>query len=446
MLGEQERRQSFTSSSVATPYSFGNISSNNWKYAGASSPRVSGGLVTKGQHGSQCAGGTPDPEPRIAEDDPALMINSREPTPARQTSHASAAVASLLWTKSCQLLQSNACFLVIRTGTPGFLQDTGDSHKHHLLKGRGWEIREMSGIIGRGPNDVTKLQRAGTGGIGGRNAAAELVPEDVTEEVFGTWGYRAYTEFHIPWRSWLDSSMLPDPASRSPSLAPSSVNMPPPWTSELTNIPSSKSTFYSIETGPLIAGDLAPQRFEAHTQGCIIRKLDAFPFRSGKSPTWSQASAPEEQFISSPATPGSSTPIQETSPNQPPLTSSTLDSPSPSSFKAKKKKQRKIFILNASSNSVRTRRWSYGVYDSDLLEGGESNPKGMGVVEEQHKQQDNDEGDVGEWETHRKDRDPTPELEVDDYSFQGDDWGYDEAGGWKRRGPTFAGSSRGGVR
>ena len=741
--------------SSATLYSFGSISGNNLKHASISSigagPAPSGtgtggGAATKSQHGSQCTlytGGTLSP--RTAEEDqlqipvsndqlqrtngrlgtpttpspvPGKLIHpgmeifnygtgrphDRHLTPPLQLSRYSGP-------KVVSSFNPTHAFLVTRTGTPGLSQNTSDHHKRRLLKSRGWEIREASGAIRRALNDSTNLQRPRIGGIGGKNAVAELALENVTEEVFGAWGCWANAGSHIPWRHWLDSSMLSatpstssflphihtpilqTPAPRSPSLAPSSINMrpsldsragslpgllhfppDPAYVSLKTNPASSKSTFYSIETGPLISGDFKllkargshagayqsettripisqwkvpyninspstitllnyydsqhnqqhghkaqPQKskkvevwaetsdlrtqffkmdkstytweyrvrpkvkipistgshpshsffaspttqsprtpyppspmtpttpasvpstptgmrsgylwggsvFEREVQKVVkyrseylvlVKEMDGaryivaeyyFP-KSIKSTTVSSVSATSRlrRFMSSPAEPGSSIPTQEASPNQPPLTPSTLDSPSPS-FKTKEKahytnigghqsgillldargvnkvlalnsllltlkreKQRKIITLNASSNYVRARRWGYGAYDNDLLEDGESKPKGMGVAEEHYKREGNednalgigssldpgyhqrhditisvspDESGVGECETLQKDRDPAPELDIDDYSLQGDDWEYDEAEGWKRRGPSFAGSSRGGV-
>jgi len=778
MLGEQGRRQSFASKesvvssntsfqslfgtadvrrpSSATSYSSGRISGNNLKHTGVPSigagesiglaaSDTGGGVVTKSQHGSQRTGGTPDPSPRIAEEDQISVLTSTDdqlqstggrlgtpiatssPIPGKlihpgmeiftgRPPHARHLTPPLQLSRYSGLkvvssFNPTHAFLVTRTGTPGLSQGTADSHKHHLLKSRGWEIREVPGAIRRGPNDNTNLQRAGTGGIGGKNATAELALESVTEEVFGAWGCWANTGFHIPWRCWLDSSilsatpstssffshirtpMLQTPAPRHPSLAPSSVTMQPSLDSRAGSLPgplyfppdpayvslktnpaSSKSTFYSIETGPLISGDfgfpkvrgsqaeayqsetgripisqwkvpyninspstitllnhydsqhnqkhghkprpqkskkvevwaeesnLRTQFFEmdksTYTWEFRVRPKMKVPISTGSHPSDSFFASPTTQsprkpyppsqmtpgapasipskpigmhssylgggssfgrgvqkvvkyrseclvlvkevdgaryivaeyyfpksmksttltpvsatgrlrrFMSSSATPGSSTPIWEASPNQHPPTPSTLDSPSPS-FKAKEKvhytnisryqpgvllldtggvnkvlalnsllltlkreKQRKIVTLNASSNGVRTRRWGYGVYDHDLLEEGESKPKGMGVAEEHHKREGSghealgigssldseylqrhditisvsqDRGDVGEWETLRKDRGPAPEFDVDDYSLQGDDWEYDETEGWKRRGRSFVGSSRGGV-
>lgn len=196
-------------------------------------------------------------------------------------------------------------FFVTRTGTPG-LNPIGDSkhHKPHLLQSRGWEIRDVSGVI-RGPLDVNaNPQRAGTGGIGGKNAAAEVAIENVTDLVFGTWGRWADSGgSHTPWRRSLDSSMYSSAPSntsffsyfrtpvsgslapRTPSLGPSSVNFrpsidsrclpgPPPhippdpaYVSLKTNPASSKSTFYSIETAPPISGDFKfPKARGSHSE------------------------------------------------------------------------------------------------------------------------------------------------------------------------------------
>ncbi|KAF8457398.1 hypothetical protein BGX38DRAFT_1157924, partial [Terfezia claveryi] len=674
---------------------------------------------------SQCNGGTPDPPPRMAEEDQISVLtrvdghlqrsNGQLGTPIARSlpipgklihpgieifnydtgspSHDRHLIPPLQLPRYSgpsvvSSFNPTHAFLVTRTGTPGLSQDTGGSHKHHLLKSRGWEIREVSGAIRRCPNDSSKLQRAGTGGIGGKNAAAELALESVTDEVFGAWGCWVNTGSYSLWRCWFDSSMLPAtpstssllsfirtpvlqaPKPRSPSLAPSSVNMQPfldsragslpgplhfppdpAYVSLKTNPASSKSTFYSIETIPLIStdfkfpkvraepyqsetgripisqwkvpyninspstitllnyydsqhnqqhrhkprpqkskkvevwaqeSDLRTQFFEmdksTYTWEFRVRPQMKVPISTGSHPSYSFSASPVtvgtpasiprgmhssylgrgssfehgvqkvvkyrseclvlvkevdgaryiiaeyyfpksiksttvtpvavtgrlRRFASSPATPGSSTHICEASPNKPPPTPSTLDSPSPS-FKAKEKvhytnigrhqpgillldaravnkvlalnsllltlkreKQWKIVTLNASSDN-RTRQRSYGVYNNDLLEEGESKPKGIGAVEEHHKRKGNghdapgigssldsgypqkhditipvssDGDDAREWETARKHRNPTPEL--DDYSLQGDDWEYDETEGWKRRGPSFAGSSRGG--
>lgn len=739
--------------SSATSYSFGSISGNNLKHAsvsfigtlatgeiiGSVPSDTAGGVVANSQRGSQLNGGTQDPPPRMAEEDQITSVddhlqrsNGRLGTPTTR----SLPVTGKLIHPGIEIFNYDIgrpphdrhfmpplqlprysgptvvssfnpthAFLVTRTGTPGLSRDTGGSHKHHLLKSRGWEIREVSGAIRRCPNDSSKFQRAGTGGIGGKNATAELALESVTDEVFGVWGCWANTGSHSPWRCWLDSLMLPatpstssllshirtpvlqTPKPRSPSLAPSSVDMQPSldsragslagplhfppdpaYVSLKTNPASSKSTFYSIETIPLISTDFRfpkvraepyqsetgripisqwkvpyninspstitllnyydsqhnqqhghkprPQKskkvevwaaesdfrtqfFEMDTSTYTwefrVRPKMKVPISTGSHPSYTLSARPTTQssrkcypplpvtlgtpasipaipigihssylggrsslehgvqkvvkyrseclvlvkevdraryiiaeyyfpktiksttvtpgsvtglrrFTSSPTTPGSSSHIYEASPNQPPPTPSTTDLPSPS-FKAKEKvhytnigrhqpgillldaravnkvlalnsllltlkreKQRKIVTLNASSDGFRTRRWSYGVYDNDLLEEGESKRKEVDSVEENHKREGNghdaleigssldpgylqrhditisvssDGDDVREWETARKHRNPTPEL--DDYSLQGDDWEYDETEGWKRRGHSFAGSSKGGV-
>ena len=724
-----------------TSYSFGSISGNNSKHVGVLSLEAlgsvasgtGGGVVAKSQHGSQCTGRTLDPSSVFTSiGDQPQRTNGPLGTPISPASvpgkliHPGMEILNYgtgnpphnrhlmplprySGLKVVSSFNPTHAFLVTRTGTPGLLQGNGDRGKHRLLKSRGWEIREVSGAIRQGPNVSTNLQRAGTGGIGGKNATAELALENVTEEVFGAWGGWANTGFHIPWRYWLDSSLLPamsstssfishirtppiaqTPVPRTPSLAPSSVivrpsldsragtlsgplNFPPDpaYVSLKTNPASSKSTFYSIETGPLITGDFnfpkirglhaeayqsetgripisqwkVPYNINSPSTITLLNYYDSQhnqqhghkprPQKSKKVEVWAEESnlrtqffemdkstytwefrvrpkmkvpiststPPSHSFFTSPttqssrkscqlspmtlgtpasapstptemhpsylgggsnfgcgvqrvvkyrseclvlvkevdgaryivaeyyfpksiksttvtpvsaagrlgrfmssATPGSFAPIHEAaSPNQPPMTPST---PLPS-FKAKEKvhytnigrhqpgillldargvnkvlalnsllltlkreKQRKIVTLNASSNGVRTRRWGYGVYDNDLLEEGESKPKGLGVAGEHHKREINGhnalgigtsldsentqrhditisvssgEDDMGEWGTLRKDRDPTPELGVDDYSLQGDDWEYDESEGWKRRGPSLIGSSRGEV-
>jgi len=725
--------------SSATSYSVGSISGNNASSSpigalatgetiGFVASGTGGGVATKSLHGGQ---DTRDiPSLRIAEDNqistdgrsgiptssqvpgelvhPGMEIfnydtgrhpHDRHLTPPLQLPNYSGpeAVASFNPTHT---------FLVTRTGTPGLSQNTGSRQKHHLLKSRGWEIREVPGAIRQGPNGSTNLQRAGTGGLGEKNAAAELALENVTEMVFGVWGCWANTGFHIPWRRLPDSTMLPTtpsatstflshirtsvlqtPAPRSPSLAPSSIDMrpsldsragrlpgslhlppDPAYVSLKTNPASSKSTFYSIETGTLISGDFRypkargshAETYQSETGRIPIsqwkvpyninspstitllnydsqhnqqHKHKPKPQKSKKVEVWAEESDPRAQsfamdkstytwefrvrrkmkvpistglpsfysfsatpatqspripyplspatpasapstptgmhlsnlgggsslergvqkvvkyrseclvlvkevdgarcivaeyyfpksmkstaltplstasrlrrFMSS-ATPSSSTPIKETSPNQPPPTPSTLNSLSPSLkgngrvhytnigghqsgillldargvnkvialnsllLTLKREKQRKIATLNVSGNSAWARRWRYGVYDNDLFDEGDSKAKGKGkgVVGEHHKRGDNSHDPFGtggsldsqrhditisvspdghgveEGETLRKERDRTPEFDVEEYSLQGDDWEYDETEGWKRRGPSMVGSSRGGV-
>ncbi|KAF8467369.1 hypothetical protein BDZ91DRAFT_144743 [Kalaharituber pfeilii] len=135
-------------------------------------------------------------------------------------------------------------FFITRTGTPGLNKEIADgkSHRMHLLRSRGWEIRDMSGAIKRGSETGGKYQRVGSGGIGGNNQHAEFILETVTEEVFGSWGSWTDAVSHTPWRQSLDSSML-SPTPSTPSLFShfrSSIppNSPPLIASTPTSRPS----------------------------------------------------------------------------------------------------------------------------------------------------------------------------------------------------------------
>ena len=174
-------------------------------------------------------------------------------------------------------------FFITRMGTPGL--SVGKSHKTHLLKKKGWEIRDASSAIRRGSDISSNFQKAGDV-ILGKNATAELALSSVVQEVFGSWGRWTDTVSHSPWRRSLDTTALSAtpstssffshfraPAPHSPTLTPTSPHLCPSFDARAGNLPgplhgppdptyvslkpspaSSKSTFYSIETSLFASG------------------------------------------------------------------------------------------------------------------------------------------------------------------------------------------------
>ncbi|KAI5811340.1 hypothetical protein DFH27DRAFT_520775 [Peziza echinospora] len=164
----------------------------------------------------------------------------------------------------------STAFLVTRTGTPGI---GGSSTPRSSLRNRGWEIRDVT----QQQQLPARPRRIGTGGVGGRNVAAEAMLDRVTDGIFGSWGAWIDTGSQIsvssssPWRRSLDTptQLSPTPSTSSffahfrdrqqsihqPQALESAASLPPlppdPTYVTLKSHPaSSKSTFYSIETSP----------------------------------------------------------------------------------------------------------------------------------------------------------------------------------------------------
>lgn len=182
-------------------------------------------------------------------------------------------------------------FFVSQAGALGLTQSSSDGKqkKQHLLKGRGWEIRDVSGAIQQTPhcNEIAYQEKGDLGR--GKNNFANIALESVTEEIFGSWGCWADSGARMSWRRSFDSSRLSPassnssffsqfrsatpqtPITQSPSLTPApcpsidsrtgtltGIRSPPPDPSYVSLKPyptSSKSTLYSIDNTP-IPGDV----------------------------------------------------------------------------------------------------------------------------------------------------------------------------------------------
>ena len=203
-------------------------------------------------------------------------------------------------------------FFVSQAGTPELTQSSseGKQKRQHLLKSRGWEIRDVSGAVQQTPNDneITHREKEGVGG--GKNTVAGIALESVTEEVFGSWGRWADSGSRMSWRRSFDTSRLSSvssgssffsqfrstapqtPITQSPSLTPSlrpsidsrtgnspGIYSPPPDPSYVSLKPfptSSRSTLYSIETAPILGDFKVPEARESHAE--------SYPSETGRTP------------------------------------------------------------------------------------------------------------------------------------------------------------------
>lgn len=202
-------------------------------------------------------------------------------------------------------------FFVSQAGTPGLIQSSSEGkQKKHLLKSRGWEIRDASGAIQRTPKGSEIVHREGEDVGRGKNTIANIALESVTEEIFSSWGCWADSGSRMLWRRSFDTSRLSPasssssffsqfrspapqtPTTQSPSLTPAprpsidsrTGNLPairssPPDPSYVSLKPyptSSKSTLYSIETAPISGDFKVPKARGSHSE--------TYPSETGRIP------------------------------------------------------------------------------------------------------------------------------------------------------------------